>query len=57
MQLLGRHQRKATRQIKAHLVAENRQRAGSGAVILPDAMLAHMAHEIEILLMAELADY
>ena len=50
MQLLGRHQRKAAREIEAHLVAEDRQRAGAGPVILADAVVAHVAHEVEILL-------
>ena len=50
MQLLGGDQRKTAREIEAHLMAEDRKRAGSGAVVLADAVVAHMAHEVEILL-------
>src|SRR5688572_6551665 len=50
VQLLGRHQRKALRQVKAHLVPEDAARAGAGAVVLHRAVLQHMAHQVEILL-------
>ncbi len=39
---------KPARQVEAHLVAEHRQRAGPGAVVLAVAVLAHVAHELEI---------
>ncbi len=39
---------KAPREIEAHLVAEHRQRAGAGAVVLAVTVVAHVAHEIEV---------
>jgi hypothetical protein len=47
--LLGRQQWKSVAQCKAHLVAEHRQGAGPGAIVLAVAVLAHVAHEIEVL--------
>ena len=47
--LLGGDQRKAVGQIEAHLMAEDRQRAGAGAVALLHARLQHFFHQIEIL--------
>jgi hypothetical protein len=38
VQLLGRDQRKALGEVEAHLVAEHRERAGAGAVVLADAV-------------------
>ena len=49
MQLLGRHQWKTTREIKAHLIAEHGLRTGSGAIIFQNSMVADMPHEIKIL--------
>ena len=48
VQLLRRQQRKAGREVEAHLVAEHRQRAGAGAIGLLDAVLEHVAHEVEV---------
>ena len=50
MQLLGRHHWKTMRQIEAHLITKDTQRAGAGAIILARAGIAHMAHQIQILL-------
>ena len=47
--LLRRHQRKALAQIEAHLVTEDAVRSRPGAVVLEDARIAHLAHQIEIL--------
>ena len=41
-------QRKAGTQVEAHLVSEYRERAGSRAVVLAVAVVAHVAHEIEV---------
>ncbi len=49
MQLLGRHQRKSGREIEAHLIAEDAQRAGAGAIVLAGALLPDVAQKIEIL--------
>ena len=49
MQLLGGDQRKAVREIEAHLVAEDRKRAGAGAVAFFHARLEHRLHEVVIL--------
>ena len=49
MQPLGRHQRKARREIKAHLVAEHAQRAGARAILLGHAGVADVAQQIQVL--------
>src|SRR5262249_14455105 len=50
MHPLGRYQRETPRQIEAHLVAEDAERAGAGAVALANPLGAHTTHELEILL-------
>ena len=45
----GGQQRKALRQIEAHLMAEQRQRAGAGSVLLAPALAQQQIEEIEIL--------
>ena len=40
---------KPAAQIEAHLIAEDAQGAGAGAVVLARAVLAYVAQEIEIL--------
>ena len=42
MQLLGRHQGKALREIEAHLPAEDGERSGPGAVALGNAVFEHV---------------
>ena len=37
-------------EIEAHLMPEYGQRAGAGAVGLGDTVIAHAAHEVEVLL-------
>ncbi|BCI71056.1 hypothetical protein SPKIRA_18860 [Sphingomonas paucimobilis] len=49
MQLLGGQDGKTLGQIEAHLVAEDRQRAGAGAVHLLHTLGQHPVHEVEIL--------
>jgi hypothetical protein len=49
VQLLGGQQRKAVGQVEAHLRAEPGQSAGSGAVLLLDAIVEDELHEVEIL--------
>ena len=49
VQLLGRQQREAVLQAKAHLPTKHRQRASAGTVGLPVAVFEHMAHEVEVL--------
>jgi len=49
MALLGGHQRKAVGQVEAHLVAEYAVGTGAGAVALEGAVLAHVAHQVEVL--------
>src|SRR6185312_13014215 len=49
VQLLGGEQREAVVEGKAHLVAEQRERAGAGAVALLRAALENLFHQIEIL--------
>ena len=49
VQLLGGDERKALLKIEAHLMAEERERAGPRAVALPGSALAHAGEEIEIL--------
>ena len=48
MQLLGRDQRKALREIEAHLPAEDGERSGPRAVALGDAVFEDVAEKIEI---------
>ena len=45
MQLLGRDQRKALRQIKPHLMAEYAQRPRARPVLLLNPMVENMLHE------------
>ena len=47
---LGGHHREPLAQIEAHLVAEDAQRAGAGAIALVHPVLPDVAHQIEILL-------
>ena len=49
MQLLRRHQRKALRQVESHLMAENRKRARSRAIVFFDAFAQNSVQKIEIL--------
>ena len=49
VQLLGREERKSGTEVEAHLVAEDRQRPRTRAVVLALTVVAHMAHEIEVL--------
>jgi hypothetical protein len=49
MQLLGGDQRKASGEIEPHLMAEYRQGAGAGAVMLFDAIGENTFHQVEIL--------
>ena len=49
VQLLGGDQRKAARQVEAHLMAEDRAGADAGAVALFDALGEHAFHQVEIL--------
>ena len=48
MQLLGGEQREALGEVEAHLVAEHRERADAGPVLLLDALVEDAAEEIEI---------
>ena len=49
MQLLGGDERKALGQIEAHLLAEQAQRAGTGAVPFAGAGVANGGEKLEIL--------
>ena len=49
VQLLGGEQRKAVVELKAHLMAEHRERAGAGAVVLFHATAKDMFHQVEVL--------
>src|ERR1044071_7367829 len=49
VQLLGGDERETFAEIKAHLVPEDAERTGIGAVVLADAGLANAGEEIEIL--------
>ena len=49
MHLLGGDQRKTVGQVEAHLMAEDRARAGAGAVALFHALGEHAFHQVEIL--------
>ena len=42
-------QRKALREVEAHLVAEHRQRAGAGAVVLLAPVGENAFHQVEVL--------
>jgi hypothetical protein len=46
--LLGREQGEARAQVEAHLVAEDRKRAGAGAVGLARAVLEDVAQQLEV---------
>ena len=48
MQLLGGEQREALGKVEAHLVAEHRERADAGPVLLLDALVEDAPEEIEI---------
>ena len=48
MQLLRGQHRKAPAEVEPHLVAENAQRAGTGAVVLAVTMFENMSDEIEV---------
>jgi hypothetical protein len=50
VQSLGRDQREALAEIETHLVPENRQRAGAGAVFLERAVIADVPHQGQVLL-------
>ena len=43
MTALGSDQRKTFLQIETHLVAENRQRAGAGAIVFRRALIQHFS--------------
>ena len=49
---LGGHQRKTFRQVKPHLVAKHTDGTCAGAVFLASAVIAHVAHQVEVLLHA-----
>src|SRR5262245_34571878 len=53
VQLLGGDEREALAEIEAHLMAEERDRAGPGAVPFSGSALAHAGEEIEILAQSE----
>src|SRR5262245_9057228 len=53
MQLLGGDEREALAEIEAHLMTEERERAGPGAVPFAGSALAHAGEEIEILVQTE----
>ena len=46
------HHRESRREVEAHLVAEDAQRAGAGAVAPAHPVLADVAHQVEVLLHA-----
>ena len=48
VQLLGGHHREAFGQVKAHLPAEDRARAGAGAVGFVVPVLQNVAHEVKV---------
>jgi hypothetical protein len=50
MQLFGRNQRKALLQIKAHLITENTDGTRAGTVLFACTIVAHMLHQIVVLL-------
>ena len=49
MELLGGHKRKTVVQVEAHLAAEHAQGSSAGAVAFAGAVVAHVAHQVEIL--------
>ena len=49
VQFLGGDERKAFGQIEAHLMAEDRKRAGACAVVLLRAVPEHRLHQVVIL--------
>ena len=53
MHLLGGDQRKTVRQVEAHLMAEDRTRAGAGAVVFFHAGITGKPEQVEILLHQE----
>ena len=48
--LLGGEQRETLLEVEAHLIAERRESAGAGAVVLSDAVGKYMAQEVLVLL-------
>ena len=50
MQFLGGYQWEARRQVEAHLITKHAERAGPGAILLAHPVIAHVAHQVEILL-------
>ncbi len=50
MDLLRRDQRKSRSQVESHLLPEQGQRAGAGAVVLGDAGVADAAQQVEVCL-------
>src|SRR2546429_9964410 len=46
--LFRRQKWKPCAEVEAHLIAENGQGAGPGAIVLAQSVIAHVAHEIEI---------
>jgi len=50
VQALGGDERKPVAEIEAHLVTEDRQRAGAGPVFLAGAVVADVPHEGQVLL-------
>ena len=49
VQLLGGHRRKAVGEVEAHLVAEDAQRAGAGAVVLGAPCVRTVSRQIQVL--------
>ena len=49
MDLLRRHEREAVGEVEAHLVAEDAERPGPGAVALLGPVVEHALEEIEVL--------
>ncbi len=47
--LLGGDQRETRGQVEAHLVAEHADGTGPGTVFLANAVLAHVAHQVQVL--------
>ena len=56
MAALGRHQRETFLQVKAHLVAENGDGAGTGTVVFLGALIEHLLHQFKILFHASSGD-
>ena len=46
--LFRRQKWKPCAEVETHLIAENGQGAGPGAIVLAQSVIAHVAHEIEI---------